>query len=84
MGGGIGTVTSAVQAATKEEGQTPYFTFSDPSNMSETLSRVRDAKAGNLQEETEFSIDVPKGPIPFEPLVKGDIPVVDTVVDDET
>ena len=83
LGGGIGTTTSAVQAATKEEGQTPYLTFSDPSNMSGTLSRVRDAKAGNLQEETEFSIDVPKGPIPFEPLVEGDIPVVDTVVDDE-
>jgi len=83
LGGGIGTVTSAVQAATKEEGETPYLTFSDPSDMSGTLSRVRDAQAGNLQEEVEFSLDVPKGPIPFEPLEGTGEPVVDTVVEDE-
>ena len=86
-GSTLGGAVSSVQAYTKKNTGTSSLTISDMSDMSGPLASARKAKAGKLgrtlQEEVEFSVDVPKGPIPFESLPESDTPVIDTVVDDE-
>ncbi len=61
-GGTLGGGVSGIQSATADKPEGPSFAFSDPADMSGTLSRVRNAE---IQEEIEFTLDLPEGPVPI-------------------
>lgn len=61
-GGTLGGGVSGIQSATADKPEGPSFAFSDPADMSGTLSRVRNAE---IQEKIEFTLDLPEGPVPI-------------------
>ena len=83
-GGFLGGGVRGVQSLTAGKTEGISLAFSDPySDMAGTLQRVQEAhKTAELQKPVEFSIDIPEGPIPFEPLAKTDTPVVEKKLKD--
>ena len=64
LGGTLGGGATTIQSMTAGKPEGPSLAFSDPADMSGTLTRVRDAQRNaELQGEVEFSVDIPEGPI---------------------